>query len=968
MKRYQRFFNCIPRLLPLLAIGGLLATLPLSIGQNNSAPPDKSKEPEFPDFSKVFEDYTEVISRGTTNKSLMSLWIRPKDNQMLAALPPKFEKKRFYIALTISSGERYAGLQAGEIYGYWRRYDKRLAFIQPNLAYRSTGEEESKSSVQRLFTDRVIFDVPIETMMPKWGPVIDMDALLVEQAEKFFGSAVRGINPKLASISTSEAFPENIELAFEVPVAGGQLKTLHYSISVLPEKTGYKPRLADERVGYFTTTFHDLGKYEDKTTVRYINRWHLEKADPKLKVSPPKEPIIFYIEHTTPIRYRRWVREGILMWNHAFEKVGLANAIEVRYQDAATGAHMDKHPEDVRWNFIRWLNNDVGTAIGPSRVDPTTGQILDADIILTDGWIRHYWSQYKQVLPDLAMEGFTPQTLAWLEQHPQWDPRVRLAAPAERNHLLEERARQGSLPYGGHPLATIKPQLMGDNEFDGLGGRISQINGLCRAADYRALDMALMRFNFELMRDAEDDGDNGDAENGDEEKPKKDKDEELLDGIPEWFVGPLVADLVAHEVGHTLGLRHNFKSSSVYTVEEINSEKIKGKVPFAGSVMDYLPINMYTDEGTEQGDYAMIDIGPYDKWAIEYGYSIVKSDKELEPILERVSDPLLQYATDEDTYGPDPLARRYDFGSDPLAYAKSQITLITQHRKRLLDKFVKEGESWARAREGYEMTLGVQTRCLSMMANWLGGSFVHRDKKGDENGRPPLEVVPAEEQRAALRFVVNQAFKDEAFGLKPEMLKYMTLDKWWDDSSSVYSDSTWPVHDRISGIQSSVLTMLMNPSTLERMYDNEFRTPSDQDMITLPELLDTLHDSIWTELKETPEKTYTARQPLISSLRRTLQSEFLDRLIDLSMDQDSYSVSSKPISNLATMHLRKLQGAIGNLLEDDASKLDPYTNAHLSEALSRIESALDAGYIYNARSMGGGAISIRILADEENQN
>jgi hypothetical protein len=107
----------------------------------------------------------------------------------------------------------------------------------------------------------------------------------------------------------------------------------------------------------------------------------------------------------------------------------LANAIEVYYQDAATGAHMEKDPEDVRYNFVRWLNNNIGTAIGPSRVDPLTGEILDADIILTDGWIRHYWRQFNDVIPGLAMEGMSPATLAWLQTRPQWDPRVRLTPP-----------------------------------------------------------------------------------------------------------------------------------------------------------------------------------------------------------------------------------------------------------------------------------------------------------------------------------------------------------------------------------------------------------------------------------------------------------------------------------------------------------------------------------------------------------
>ena len=105
----------------------------------------------------------------------------------------------------------------------------------------------------------------------------------------------------------------------------------------------------------------------------------------------------------------------------------------------------------------------------------------------------------------------------------------------------------------------------------------------------------------------------------------------MLDGMPESFIGPLLADLVSHEVGHTLGLRHNFKASSVYKLAEMNSEELKGKKPFAGSVMDYLPTNFKVERGEIQGDYAMIGVGPYDMWAIEYGYTF--DDKKLKKIL-----------------------------------------------------------------------------------------------------------------------------------------------------------------------------------------------------------------------------------------------------------------------------------------------------------------------------------------------
>ena len=164
-------------------------------------------------------------------------------------------------------------------------------------------------------------------------------------------------------LQKAKAFPSNVELAFELPTSTGKLSAIHYSISELNSKSGYRPRIADERIGYFTTSYSDLSQYvDDKTDVQFINRWHLEKRDPSLRISPPKNPIIFYIEHTTPVRYRRWVKDGV--FGTCLRKDGISDAIQVYYQDAQAGAY-GQNPEDVRYNFVRWLNNDIGTAIGP---------------------------------------------------------------------------------------------------------------------------------------------------------------------------------------------------------------------------------------------------------------------------------------------------------------------------------------------------------------------------------------------------------------------------------------------------------------------------------------------------------------------------------------------------------------------------------------------------------------------------
>ena len=941
----------------------------------------------FPPHTTVLKDYTKVVSTIDGQRPLYTIYKHTTEPRMLAELPAAYASQKYFLALTVAGGERFAGLQAGELYFYWRKYGKRLAMIQPNVEVRSTGDSESKASVKRLFTDRVMLDTPIITMGPTGGPVIDLNSILVNQSSFFFG--LRITNPYLISIKKAKAFPKNMEVAIEGPTSGfggffgsepsGTLKTLHYSISLIHSSPGYRPRKADPRIGYFTTSYSDLGKYKDtETRVRYINRWHLAKRDSSLKLSPPVKPITFYLEHTVPVRYRRWVTQGVEYWNKAFEKVGILGAIEVDYQDTQTKRNMELDPEDVRYNFIRWLNNDIGTAIGPSRVNPLTGEILDADIILTDGWIRHYYHQFSEILPAVAVEGFSPETLSWLADHPRWDPRVRLAPPSERRHIMQQIRRDAMLPLAGHPAGKPHTHMLGDDIYDGLLNRTSQKNGLCLAAQGKSMDLAAMQLHLAILaadagkkgdkgdKDDDKDGDKDDEDGDKDDEEKKDDDakeeekkpeEQKLDGIPESFIGPLIAELVAHEVGHTLGLRHNFKASSIYSLEEINSDEVRGKKPLAGSVMDYLPVNIVAEDGKAQGDWSMLSIGPYDEWAIEYGYTL--SDSSLPKILARVGEPALIYGTDEDTGGADPRSRRYDFSKDPLDFAHNQIALVNKHRARLVDDFVKDGESWARARYGYELSLSLQMRATSMMANWLGGAFTNRGRKGDKDVGRPVEVVPCDQQRAALAFVIDNTFQDGAYGLTPELLAHMTVDKWLDSSStfSRSSEAAWPIHDQIASIQASTLSMLMNPTTLRRVYDNEIRIPADQDAVALPEILSSLSDSIWTELKKNPDKQYTSRVPFVSSLRRNLQQEHLGRLVDLSIPSDSETnESDKPIANLASAELNGILANINRILSNGKARkmLDPYTAAHLTKLKEQVDKLKDSQFIYNASDVGGG--------------
>ncbi len=897
-----------PRSLLLAALAGTVIPASLALAQGR----------ELPKFEDVSKGYKQIQSTQDGN-SLYGVWFNEKEQQLLAELPRNWQRQKYFFAVTPAGGVIFSGLQGPARYVEWKDYGDRIALVEPQLDIRSTGEQVSRDSVGRIFTDTVVLEMPVVSRGPNGQPVIDLDQLLVGNSQKLAGLPLNG---RLAKFTKTKAFPQNIEVAVEAPDPSGNFKTLHYSISLVPDGGGYKPREADDRVGYFTTDYRDLGRYgTDTNWTRSINRWDLQKRDPKLSLSPAKEPIVFYIEHTVPVRYRRFVRDGVLQWNEAFRKIGIDEAIVVYQQDEVTGAHMDKDPEDVRYNFVRWLNNDVATAIGPSRAHPLTGQILDADIILTDGWIRAFYNWYDDRPMESAMS-LTPETLAWLEAHPEWDPRVQLVPPSQRAAVLAEREAR-RIAGDPDPADSRKdPILAGDENLQQIQQWVGKECSHCLAAHGMARGMAFASLHFDMLGLL--DGAEGEGQ--------------LLDGIPESFVGPQLEHLVAHEVGHTLGLRHNFKASALYDFEEINSEEMKGK-PFAASVMDYIGTNFNYDPDLSQGAYTMTSIGPYDMWAIEYGYTFDDPKK----VLARVGEPEHAYLTDEDTSGPDPLGRRYDFGKDPLRWAENQMLMVQAQRARLLDEYVKDGDSWAKARRGYLKTLGEQRQMIDVAASWVGGTHVNRVKKGDPNTGDPLVPVAVEKQREALAFVMANAFEDDAYGLNPELVNKLTVEKWFSDRSA-RADSAWAIVDAVAAVQNLALTLLMNPSTLGRIYDNELRIAADEDALTLPELFDSVTTQVYAEIDvDRLDGEYTERNPFISTFRRNLQADLCDRLIKIATGKANVA---RPIRQLALMELVDLNKQLEGLLKGSKKNgLDAYTRSHLMDMQERIKKALDGVYI-----------------------
>ncbi|MBM4023097.1 MAG: DUF5117 domain-containing protein, partial [Planctomycetes bacterium] len=641
---------------------------------------------------------------------------------------------------------------------------------------------------------------------------------------------------------------------------------IRYSISLLPANA-YSPRLADDRVGYFVTALKDFSQQIDEDRfVRYINRWHLEKADPKAAVSPPKKPIVFWIENTVPFRYRPAIRRGIESWNEAFEKAGFAGAIEVRQQPDKT----EWDPEDVNYNTFRWITAGQGFAMGPSRVNPRTGQILDADIIFDADFLQFWRREY---------ETFTPAAVAALT--------------------------------GG------SPGTVGSTSASHCCNACALFSGHARETALAATALAV------------------NAPGGLSEEEKENL---VVQGLTQ---------VVMHEVGHTLGLRHNFKGSAFRNLADFNDREKTTASGGSTSVMDYVPVNIMP-KGKTQGEYYATTLGPYDLWAIEYGYTLLgggpeAEKKSLDTIAARSGEPALAYATDEDTeWGdPDPLSARFDLGSDPLEFARVRAELVAQVMPGIVERMTATGDDggYGRVRQAFGILVATHGQAMYHAARLVGGLYGSRSHKGDANAVPPFRVVEAAKQREAVVLLAEKMFSAEPFSFPPDLYNQLAATRWLHWGVDEVDREDYAVHDVILMWQDRVLGRLLDPLVLGRIRDNELKVAVDQDAFTTAELFDKLGKAVMREVEATAPGEYSARKPAIASLRRGLQRAYVARLAAIAM---AGGAANPDAQSLAAEQLRALDAAIAALLAKEGVALDPYSRSHLGELRGRIAKVLDA--------------------------
>lgn len=836
--------------------------------------------------------HAKYTSGATKIDGLITLY--RKEDKLYAELKSSNYTPEYIVLLSIARGIGSGPLLGGMTWGFgddwvwkFRKIDNRVHIIRKNVRFRATKGTPEATAVQNAYTDSVLFSLPVLTKGPGGGDMIDLSSVFMSDLPQI-SQVLPGFSfsSSKSTWAAVKGFEDNVELQVAATYASsgrtqiesvadtrGVTVNVHYSISKIPT-TGYTPRLADDRVGYFLTVVKDYSKKSEQDQfVRYINRWNLQKADSGADLSPPKEPIIFWIEKTVPYKFRKPIREGILEWNKAFEKAGFVNAIEVRQQP--DDAKWD--PEDINYNTFRWITSSAGFAMGPSRVNPYTGQILDADIIFDADFLT-YWKH--------EFETFTPESVASMTRGP-----------------LDVESYQKQME-AHQPLA------------------ISSLMA-CRKSTGMARQLALGS-SFALARAA------------DPKQAAQLQEKLIMQGLKETTM---------HEVGHTLGLRHNFKASTWRSLEEINNPNKIRETGSVASVMDYTPTNLAPD-GKQQGDFFTPTIGPYDVWAIEYGYTPISGGttgelEKLQKIASRSGEPGHAYATDEDTRGidPDPLANRFDLG-DPVAFAQQRAALVKQLLPGVVERMTEEGDDYVQARRAFNILLATHGRAMFMASRYIGGLEVSRSHKGDKGGKPPITVIDPKKQREALKLLEEQVFNEEPFLVPPEVYNHLGSSKWlhWGTGPSLRPD--FPVHDYIEMWQSRILSQLMSSLTLERIHDTELKVPVDQDCFTTAELIESLTGIVFAEVDNTKDGKYTNRKPAISSLRRNLQRTFLRQLSNLAMGNTS---APDDCQTIAYAELSSLNQRIEKLLESKV-KIDSYSRAHLEETSARIKKVLDARF------------------------
>ena len=736
---------------------------------------------------------------------------------------------------------RFRGAYGGSKVFKIKKYFDKIEFVTQNTSFYFDPDNAISKSSDANLSEGNMASVKVEAYDKEKGLyLIKADDLFLKETlsqikpPRFPGQAptafsLGNLDKTKTKINSIRNYPENTDLEVEyvysspsVLNGGSEAVTdgrnvsikVYHSIIAMPSND-YEIRLDDPRVGYFTTQVNDQTSTGSAPYRDLVHRWNLQKKDPEAAISEPVEPITWWMENSTPVEWRETITQGVLEWNKAFEKAGFKNAMVVKMQPDDA----DWDAGDIRYNVLRWTSspNPPFGGYGPSFVNPRTGQILGADIML------EYVHFTNRVMYDKIFE---------------------LASPA---------AEFNPSPYKEY-----------DQLFCSLGHVMHEntMFGQAVLASAGATDLEMARMKKEAM-----------------------------------------ISLIMHEVGHTLGLNHNMKASQLFSPEQLaDADFIKGKA-LTGSVMDYAGINL-TKDRTKQGQYYDMSVGPYDEWAIQFGYTPFKSEQEAKDLLNQSTKPELIFGNDaDDMRSPgkaiDPRVMIGDLSNDQIGYSIDRFELVNNMMKDVKEKFTKNGESYQELRRAYTLLSGQRATAANVISRFIGGVYVDRAMAGQEGGTQPYTPVSLQDQKRAMNALSKYVFAPNAFDAPNDLYNYLAMQRR--GYNFFRSPEDPKIHEQVLTYQKNVLRHVLHPNTLQRISDSELYG----NKYSLSTFMTDLNSAVFKA------DIYGN----VNSFRQNLQVEYTNMLIDAltGKQKDKFTNNAKSMALYNLKNIRAMAAPSGNV-------------------------------------------------------
>ncbi len=660
----------------------------------------------------------------------------------------------------------------------WNKEEKKIRVRQSRPLPESPENDAITRSVRDNFISPLIADFKLEACNADSTSVIIQINDIYDGSETSINNVFDNINlgtsaiKDLSRIMSIKAFPNNIVATSELTTkvregmsAVNVTVEVSSSLVLLPEKP-MMGRLDDPKVGYFTKDLLYFSDSQQKTEEKkYITRWRLEpkpedrEAYLRGELVEPEKPIVFYIENSTPYRWRKYIKQGIEDWQVAFERAGFKNAIIAKELPDSIAANAD----DINYSVVTYAASSKANAMGPSILDPRSGEILEADIM----WWHNVIS--------MVQEWITVQTGA-----------------------IDPKARGTKLP----------DEMMGD----------------------------AIRF------------------------------------------------VACHEVGHSLGLRHNMMGSWTFPTDSLRSKSFTDKMnSTASSIMDYARYNYVAQPG--DGVTAVSPhIGPYDIFAIEYGYRwyglpTPEAEKDvLYDFLNKHNGRLYKYSEAQDPRSAvDPRAQNEDLGDDSVRSSELGIANL----KRIVPEIIKwtttgeKGQTYEEASRLYYAVITQWNNYLyHVMAN-IGGIYIENTTVGD--GVKTYTYVEKEKQEASLDFLLNEVLCYPRWLFDTEISDYTFLLRKNPTGVIEYAPS-----QILKNTQGYIFWDLLSNDRLMRMLENELK--NGKKAFTVVEMMDKMHNSIFAT---------TIKGGTPDVMERNLQKGFLDALITAAAESEGVKINKQ---------------------------------------------------------------------------